>query len=67
MWLAGDEADGTAALSIDVEPDRLREIKVFVRQPRQAVQPGSTGIAFRVTDANGETARERTEFFAPEE
>jgi cytochrome c oxidase accessory protein FixG len=66
LWLAGAEADATQSLDVDVEPDRLREVKVFVSQPREAVQPGSSPFSFIVHDGNGETASEATEFFAPE-
>jgi cytochrome c oxidase accessory protein FixG len=67
LWLAGEAEDGVQSLAVDVEPDRLREIKVFVRQPREAVRPGSTHFAFALTEEGGETASEKTEFFGPED
>ena len=51
MWLAGaDETAGADALMVEVEPDRLKEIKVFVSQPREAVEGGSTRFHFKITD-----------------
>ena len=66
IWLAGEEPDGSTTLKIEVDADRLRQIKVFVRQPREALRPGSTPFAFHVTDEAGEHAKENTEFFVPE-
>ncbi len=67
MWLAGtDETDAGKTLSVEVEPDRLKEIKVFVSQPRDAVHDGSTHFAFDLADQDGsETAHKASEFFAP--
>jgi cytochrome c oxidase accessory protein FixG len=67
MWLAGEPEDGAVSLEIEVEPDRLKEIKVFVSQPREAVEPGRTPFRFALAETGGETASESTEFFAPEE
>jgi cytochrome c oxidase accessory protein FixG len=66
LWLAGEEAGGRRSLEIGVDPDRLREIKVFVSQPRDQVSSGSSPFAFHVSDGAGETAQEWTEFFRPE-
>ena len=44
MWLAGDDEHGARAIAVDVEPDRLRELKVFVAQPADTVSAGLTGI-----------------------
>ncbi|HUG61275.1 MAG TPA: cytochrome c oxidase accessory protein CcoG [Methylomirabilota bacterium] len=65
MWRVGDE-NPAAAVAVDVDADRLREIKVFVAQPAEAVTPGLTGFAFTVRDLAGtETSRTATEFYAP--
>ena len=41
MWLAGDdEHQPVRAIAVDVEADRLREIKVFVSQPGNVAEPG---------------------------
>jgi cytochrome c oxidase accessory protein FixG len=66
MWLAGTENNGARAMAVDVEPDRLREIKVFVAQHPEAVAPGLTSFDFRARDlAGSETGRAAAEFYAP--
>ncbi len=66
MWLADTQADGAKSISVEVPPDQLREIKVFVAQARDAVKPGSTPFSFALKEEDGETAHQRTEFFGPE-
>jgi cytochrome c oxidase accessory protein FixG len=67
MWLAGAQPDETGSIEVAVEPDRLREVKVFVSQPRDAARPGSTEFAFSVRDVGGsERASEVTDFHGPE-
>jgi cytochrome c oxidase accessory protein FixG len=66
MWFAGEEAKASQTLSVEVEADRLREIKVFVGQPRDRVLPGSTRFRFVLGEDGGGSASEKTEFFAPE-
>ena len=66
MWLSGSEDHGERAIAIDVEADRLREIRVFVSQPAETVMPGLTRFAFAVRDlAGSEAASTATEFYAP--
>jgi cytochrome c oxidase accessory protein FixG len=66
MWLAGEEGVGSQAVAVDVEADRLREIKVFVTQPAAAVAPGLTGFSFTVRDLQGsETGAAAADFYAP--
>jgi cytochrome c oxidase accessory protein FixG len=66
LWLAGDsEETATRSIDVEVEPDRLMEIKVFVRQAPDAVEPGAADVSFLVSASDGETASEATEFFAP--
>ena len=60
--------DGATRLDVDVEADRLREIKVFVSQPASAVRAGSTRFRFALTEQpSGETTSEATEFIAPKD
>ena len=68
LWLADAAADGNRVVEIEVEPDRLREIKVFISLPGNMAQPGSTRFSFVATRMDGdETASELTEFIAPEQ
>jgi cytochrome c oxidase accessory protein FixG len=65
LWLAADSEEAAArSIDVEVEPDRLKEIKVFVRQEPEAVEPGAVGVSFLVSDDDGETVSEATEFFA---
>jgi hypothetical protein len=67
MWFAGDDSHGARAVAVDVEPDRLREIKVFVSQSAESVRPGLTGFDFTVRDlAGSENGSAAAEFYAPE-
>jgi hypothetical protein len=66
LWESGQEAEGRASLIVDVEPDRLREIKVFIRQERSMVRAGSTRFSFRLADEGTEATSEATDFFGPE-
>ncbi len=67
MWEAGSTEDSaTRAIAVDVDADRLREVKVFVSQPSAAVEPGLTGFAFTVRDlAGSESGRADADFYAP--
>jgi cytochrome c oxidase accessory protein FixG len=65
LWIAGDEPDGRTAIEVDVPPDRLREIKVFVAQPRDLVDPGSTPFAFILSGPDAGSISKSTEFHAP--
>jgi polyferredoxin len=68
MWLAGAETHDARAIAVDVEPDRLREIKVFVSQPADHVAPGLSGFDFTVRDlAGSESGSAAAEFYAPED
>jgi cytochrome c oxidase accessory protein FixG len=67
MWFAGDDSHGARAIAVDVEPDRLREIKVFVSQPADTVSSGLTGFDFTVRDlAGSESGSAAADFYAPE-
>ncbi len=68
MWEAGGEDHPARAIAVDVEADRLREVKVFVAQPAGAFAPGLTGFAFTVRDLDGaEAGRAAADFYAPQE
>jgi cytochrome c oxidase accessory protein FixG len=69
MWLAGnDDHQPVRAIAVDVEADRLREIKVFVSQPGDIAKPGLTGFRFTVRDLDGsESGHAASDFYAPEE
>jgi polyferredoxin len=68
MWLSGnDDHQPTQAIAVDVEADRLREIKVFVSQPGDKAKPGLTGFDFTVRDLDGsEQGSAAADFYAPE-
>jgi hypothetical protein len=51
-----------------VEPDKLREFRVFVSQPRDALKPGRTDFNMIVRDRNGtESVTEDAQFYTPEQ
>jgi cytochrome c oxidase accessory protein FixG len=54
MTFAGSEDLPAPTLDIEVEPDVLREVKVFVRAPRDRLDGESTDIAFLVRDLDGD-------------
>ncbi len=60
------QVDGET-LAVEVEPDRLKSLKIYVRQARDLVRPGSTAFRFVARDAGGaETASYDANFIAPE-
>jgi cytochrome c oxidase accessory protein FixG len=66
MWLAGSEDEPADALAVEADPDKVREAKVFVAQPTDAVVPGITSFAVTVRDlAGSETGRAAADFYAP--
>ena len=67
IYLAGTpETNATKTLETEVEPDRLKEIKIFVRQPAGAAKPGAETFRFVVRDlGRSESAFETAEFSAP--
>jgi cytochrome c oxidase accessory protein FixG len=67
MTEAGSESGPTRAIAVDVEPDKLRSIKVFVTRPADKAAEGLTGFEFNVRDLGGsETGSATTDFYAPE-
>ncbi len=68
MTVAESGAPEARTTIIGVEPDRLRTLKVFVRVPADAVQPGSQEFRFVVSDsASDESDYYDATFVAPEE
>jgi polyferredoxin len=66
MWQSGEDDHGARAIAVDVEADRLREIKVFVTQPAEAAAPGLTTFGFTVRDlAGSEAGRAAADFYVP--
>ncbi|MBO0906143.1 cytochrome c oxidase accessory protein CcoG [Jiella sonneratiae] len=55
------------SFAVTVDPDRLRTLKVFVAQPKDAVEPGSSDFRFVLRDMNSsESAVYDAAFEAPE-
>ncbi len=68
MWLAGGEEQRGRSFEMHVEPDKLREFRVFVSQPRDALKPGRTDFNMIVLDRNGtESVTEDAQFYTPEQ
>ncbi len=66
MTAVGDKAEGTE-LTVEAEPDALKSVKIYVRQPRDMVRAGGVAFRFLVRDAaGGETAAYTATFNAPE-
>ena len=66
MWPAGSEDHATHVIAVDADPDKVREIKVFVAQPAADVVAGITRFTFTVRDlAGSETGSTATDFYAP--
>ncbi|HSG94871.1 MAG TPA: cytochrome c oxidase accessory protein CcoG, partial [Afifellaceae bacterium] len=67
MWLAGEEQQRGRSLEMPVEADKLREFRVFVSQPRDAIKPGRADFDMIVRDRDGtESVAEDAQFYAPE-
>jgi len=66
VFAVGDKAEGTQLL-IQAEPDALKSVKIYVRQPRRLVRAGNVTFRFLVRDVEGtETASYTATFNAPE-
>ncbi|GBF28030.1 hypothetical protein MnTg02_03092 [bacterium MnTg02] len=64
---AGLSASPTGQLYIDVDPDKQRQIKVYVTQPKGDIRDARTAFSFLVKDRNGpEQVRHETAFHAPD-
>lgn len=68
MSITGIDEPPGDSFTVAVEPDRLRTLKVFVRQPRDAVAGTSQHFTFAVEDegGQGEQASYKATFAAPE-
>ena len=67
MTVVGIEQPATRTFAVEVEPDRLKTLKVFVRQPRENVAGQTQHFTFTVEDKSGaEHARYDATFEAPE-
>ncbi len=67
MSIVGFDQPADRAFAVEVEPDRLRTLKVFVRQPRAAIAGPSQHFTFTVEDrAGGESDTYNATFDAPE-
>jgi cytochrome c oxidase accessory protein FixG len=69
MYLAGSSEDGRDAMLVDVEPDRLKAIKVYVRADPKVLRQGDTGFSFVAIDVGGgenaDVARTQANFEQP--
>ncbi|HET7717936.1 MAG TPA: cytochrome c oxidase accessory protein CcoG [Bauldia sp.] len=67
MWIAdAEDHHPVRAIAVDVEADRLREVRVFVSQPGDVAKPGLANFEFTVRDLDGsETGRAEADFYAP--
>ncbi|RUU65942.1 cytochrome c oxidase accessory protein CcoG, partial [Mesorhizobium sp. M2C.T.Ca.TU.009.01.2.1] len=55
------------SFSIAVEPDRLKTLKIFIRQPADQIRKPAQRFEFRIDDkASSETAEYTATFNAPE-
>ncbi|MHA3913480.1 cytochrome c oxidase accessory protein CcoG [Halovulum sp. GXIMD14793] len=62
-----DQPDGVS-FAIDVKPDKLRQVKVFITQPANDVEPGATSFVLRIEDKQSfESDTYNATFEAPRE
>ena len=67
MSIVGIDQPASRSYSIPVEPDRLKTLKVFVRQPLDQIRKPAQSFEFRIDDtASSETAEYTATFNAPE-
>jgi len=67
MSVVGIDHTEGSAFAVALEPDRLKTLKIYVRQPRELVDGRSQNFRFLVDDAeNGENAAYTASFAAPE-
>ncbi|MGY6707782.1 MAG: cytochrome c oxidase accessory protein CcoG [Rhizobiaceae bacterium] len=67
MMLGGSDMPEAREVFVMLEPDRLRNLRVFVRMPADVVEPGATSFTFNVEERQGlETASYSAIFHAPE-
>ncbi|MGX5804198.1 cytochrome c oxidase accessory protein CcoG [Bradyrhizobium sp. Arg314] len=67
MSIVGIDQPPSRSFSIAAEPDRLKVLKVFVRQPADRIEEPAQSFEFRIEDkANSESAEYTASFNAPE-
>ncbi|MFN4273453.1 MAG: cytochrome c oxidase accessory protein CcoG [Aliihoeflea sp.] len=67
MTITGIDLPDTQEVYMVLEPDRLRNLRVFVRVPAGGVEAGPSSFTFTVADRQGpETASYSAIFYAPE-
>ena len=67
MSIVGVDQAPSRSFSIAVEPDRLKVLKVFVRQPANRIKEPAQSFEFRIADkASSESAEYTASFNAPE-
>jgi hypothetical protein len=67
MSVVGHDQPEDRSFAVQVEPDRLKTLKIYVRQPREFVEGPSQSFGFVVEDKSSyETDRYTATFRAPE-
>jgi hypothetical protein len=67
MSIVGIDQPASRSFSIPVEPDRLKTLKIFVRQPADQIKKPAQNFEFRIDDrASSESAEYTATFNAPE-
>jgi polyferredoxin len=67
MSVIGMDYDASRSFAVALEPDRLRTLKIYVRQPRDLVDGRVQSFRFLVDDAeSGENTAYTAKFDAPE-
>lgn len=66
MSVLGSDRSEALSFDIDLEPDRLKTIRVFVRQPAAQAVASTQGFELVIEDKSGERADYKATFNAPE-
>jgi hypothetical protein len=67
MSIVGVDQPPSRSFSVAVEPDRLKVLKVFVRQPANLIKGPAQSFGFHIQDqASSESAEYTASFNAPE-
>jgi polyferredoxin len=67
IWLAGGQDTAGKSLKVDVKPDQLKAMKVFVRAPRSSITAQKQGFQFVVETIGGqENETYEAQFVSPE-
>jgi len=67
IWLAGAQDTNGQSLDVDVKPDQLKAMKVFVRAPRSSITSQRQGFRFVVEAIGGqESETYDAQFVSPE-